>query len=129
MVYPHLVALEGVGEDTKRRYSTYLREITQNASRRTYIIYPNDSNFLPTCCSQVIPQHPLPSAPPGSIIINGNHPDPLHFSSSSLVSLKWTPNQLMNGCTVEDKSASWQQAVSVDMKNIIFMHCHQASAV
>ena len=64
----------------------------------------------------------LPMAPPGAVIING-HPggEPEHHS----VCLKWTPNRLMNGGTVEDKSASWQHAVAVDMKDIIFMHCHQ----
>ena len=58
-------------------------------------------------------------APPGSVIINGAE------SEWPSVCLKWTPNRLMNGGTVEDKSASWQHAVAVDMKDIIFMHCHQ----
>ena len=31
----------------------------------------------------------------------------------------------MNGSTIEDKSLSWQQAVSVDIASILFMHCHQ----
>ncbi len=30
----------------------------------------------------------------------------------------------MNGHTIVDKSASWQQAVSVDIASILFMHCH-----
>ena len=34
-------------------------------------------------------------------------------------------SRLMNGSTIEDKSASWQQAVGVDMNSILFMHCHQ----
>lgn len=74
----------------------------------------------------------LPMAPPGAVIINGGHPgpggrgaEPEHHS----VCLKWTPNRLMNGGTVEDKSASWQQAVAIDMKDIIFMHCHQVCTV
>ena len=41
------------------------------------------------------------------------------------MALKWTPNRLMNGCTIEDKSASWQQAISVEMNSILFMHCHR----
>ena len=65
----------------------------------------------------------LPLAPPGAVIING-HPEPEQQHS---VCLKWTPNRLMNGGTVEDKSASWQHAVAIDMKDIIFMHCHQVS--
>jgi hexokinase len=32
-VYPHLVAWEGVGEDTKKSYSACVREIPQNSSR------------------------------------------------------------------------------------------------
>ena len=47
--------------------------------------------------------------------------------SSSLV-LKWTPNQLMNGNTTEEKSASWQNAISIDLKTILFLHCHQVRA-
>ena len=60
-------------------------------------------------------------APPGAVIINGHPPEPEQYS----VCLKWTPNRLMNGSTVEDKSASWQHAVAVNMEDIIFMHCHQ----
>ena len=73
----------------------------------------------------------LPLAPPGAVIINGHAPphSPLGHEPPSethcAVCLKWTPNRLMNGGTVEDKSASWQHAVAVDMKDIIFMHCHQ----
>jgi hypothetical protein len=33
-VYPHLVAWEGVGEDTERSYSACQREISQNAPRQ-----------------------------------------------------------------------------------------------
>ena len=40
--------------------------------------------------------------------------------------LKWSPNSLMNGSTIEDKSASWQQALNVDLNCIQFIHCHQA---
>ncbi len=43
--------------------------------------------------------------------------------------LKWTPNRLMNGATIEDKSASWQQALVVDLDSIVFLHCHQVSKV
>ena len=46
--------------------------------------------------------------------------------ATSLV-LKWTPNQLMNGNTTEEKSASWQSAISIDLKTILFLHCHQVS--
>ena len=40
----------------------------------------------------------------------------------------YTPlNQLMNGSTVEDKSASWAQAINIDLSTIQFIHCHQGS--
>ena len=77
----------------------------------------------------------LPLAPPGAVIINGHAPphSPLGHEPPSethcAVCLKWTPNRLMNGGTVEDKSASWQHAVAVDMKDIIFMHCHQVPSI
>lgn len=41
--------------------------------------------------------------------------------------LKWTPNKLMNGMTIEDKSKSWQSAVSIDLSVIAFIHCRQVS--
>lgn len=48
-------------------------------------------------------------------------------TTSRRLVLKWTPNRLMNGATIEDKSASWQQAIHVDMASILFIHCHQVS--
>ena len=48
------------------------------------------------------------------------------YSTTTLV-LKWTPNQLMNGNTTQEKSASWQQALYIDLKTILFLHCHQVS--
>ena len=36
-------------------------------------------------------------------------------------------NQLMNGSTVEDKSASWAQAINIDLSTIQFIHCHQGA--
>ena len=44
---------------------------------------------------------------------------------ASSLFIKWTPNQLMNGHTTEEKSASWQKAISIDLKTILFLHCHQ----
>lgn len=50
------------------------------------------------------------------------------------VVLKWTPNSLMdggtgtaNGCSTGQatQSASWQQAVTVNLHSILYMHCHQ----
>jgi len=50
------------------------------------------------------------------------------------VVVKWTPNSLMdggtgtsNGCSSGQlsQSASWQQAVTVNLNSILYMHCHQ----
>ena len=51
----------------------------------------------------------------------------LQDSSTTTLVLKWTPNQLMNGHTTQEKSASWQQALYIDLKTILFLHCHQVS--
>ena len=62
------------------------------------------------------------------IITNfGQQPQALAQSetSSTTLVLKWTPNQLMNGNTTQEKSASWQQALYIDLKTILFLHCHQ----
>lgn len=45
--------------------------------------------------------------------------------TSNLLVLKWTPNKLMNGHTTEEKSASWQNAIYIDLNTILFIHCHQ----
>ena len=48
--------------------------------------------------------------------------------------LKWTPNSLMDGgaTTLNGSSAgqpaqnaSWEQAVTVQLDSILYMHCHQ----
>jgi hypothetical protein len=46
-------------------------------------------------------------------------------TTPSTLALKWTPNQVMNGHTIEDKSVSWQSALYIDLKTILFLHCHQ----
>lgn len=63
----------------------------------------------------------------------------LHQRSEGLA-LKWTPNQLMNGCCSEtsssgdslgssqDKSVYWEYALSVNMHDIVYLHCHQQSS-
>ena len=61
----------------------------------------------------------------------GNDPIPGYLSLHQAAiggfgCLKWSPNSLMNGSTIEDKSASWQQALNVDLNCIQFIHCHQA---
>nr|XP_004667899.1 small G protein signaling modulator 2 isoform X2 [Jaculus jaculus] len=51
----------------------------------------------------------------------------LHQSSESLT-LKWTPNQLMNGTlgdTELEKSVYWDYALVVPFSQIVCIHCHQ----
>ncbi|CAM1308797.1 SGSM2 (predicted) [Pycnogonum litorale] len=55
----------------------------------------------------------------------------LHQSGDFLV-IKWTPNQLMNGCYGEsspsdgqDKSLYWNYALNVNVHEIVYLHCHQ----
>ncbi|XP_017774865.1 PREDICTED: small G protein signaling modulator 1-like isoform X1 [Nicrophorus vespilloides] len=50
----------------------------------------------------------------------------LHQSAHNLT-IKWTPNQLMNGFAeeVQDKSVYWDYALQVRMDEIVYVHCHQ----
>ncbi|XP_068899808.1 small G protein signaling modulator 1-like isoform X1 [Tenebrio molitor] len=52
----------------------------------------------------------------------------LHQTASGLT-IKWTPNQLMNGFTdeVQDKSVYWDYALQVRLDEIVYVHCHQDS--
>jgi hypothetical protein len=45
-VFPHHVAWEGIGEDTKGRYSARLREISQNAFSYFRFFFSILHNFL-----------------------------------------------------------------------------------
>lgn len=51
----------------------------------------------------------------------------LHQSANSLT-IKWTPNQLMNGYSeaeIQDKSLYWDYAMNVQVDEIVYVHCHQ----
>ncbi|XP_071033938.1 small G protein signaling modulator 1 [Parasteatoda tepidariorum] len=57
----------------------------------------------------------------------------LHQNPEGLI-IKWTPNQLMNGCystndsatdSSQDKSIYWEYAMSVSVDEVVYMHCHQ----
>lgn len=58
----------------------------------------------------------------------------LHLTSSGMV-LKWTPNQIMNGCNSFDeslltktKTGYWDYALNIDFNTIVNLHCHQQSS-
>lgn len=55
----------------------------------------------------------------------------LHQTPEGLI-IKWTPNQLMNGCyatnedeTNQDKSIYWDYALNLKVDEIVYLHCHQ----
>ncbi|XP_057176704.1 small G protein signaling modulator 1 isoform X2 [Triplophysa rosa] len=48
--------------------------------------------------------------------------------TADLMTLKWTPNQLMNGNTGEldyEKSVYWDYAMTIRLEEIVYLHCHQ----
>ncbi|XP_077099896.1 small G protein signaling modulator 1 [Siphateles boraxobius] len=48
--------------------------------------------------------------------------------TADLMTLKWTPNQLMNGNVGEfdyEKSVYWDFAMSIRLEEIVYLHCHQ----
>ncbi|KAK6642141.1 hypothetical protein RUM44_013864 [Polyplax serrata] len=69
------------------------------------------------------------------LVLPKEHVDPvpgylsLHQSSHGLT-IKWTPNQLMNGYVEpenQDKSFYWEYALNVNIDEVVYVHCHQAS--
>ncbi|KAM6902211.1 small G protein signaling modulator 1 [Xenentodon cancila] len=48
--------------------------------------------------------------------------------TADLMTLKWTPNQLMNGNVGEldsEKSVYWDYAMTIRLEEIVYVHCHQ----
>uniref|UniRef100_A0A8C8ITS6 Small G protein signaling modulator 1b n=1 Tax=Oncorhynchus tshawytscha TaxID=74940 RepID=A0A8C8ITS6_ONCTS len=47
--------------------------------------------------------------------------------TADLMTLKWTPNQLMNGTVADDteKSVYWDFAMTIRLAEIVYLHCHQ----
>ncbi|CAL1569398.1 unnamed protein product [Knipowitschia caucasica] len=48
--------------------------------------------------------------------------------TAELMTLKWTPNQLMNGNVAEldsEKSVYWDFAMTIRLEEIVYLHCHQ----
>lgn len=48
----------------------------------------------------------------------------LHKSDESLL-LKWTPNKLMSGLCEREKSQFWDYALTVNLHDVVYIHCHQ----
>ncbi|XP_060048542.1 small G protein signaling modulator 1 isoform X2 [Erinaceus europaeus] len=48
--------------------------------------------------------------------------------TADVMTLKWTPNQLMNGCVGDldyEKSVYWDYAMTIRLEEIVYLHCHQ----
>ncbi|XP_053525885.1 small G protein signaling modulator 1 isoform X2 [Artibeus jamaicensis] len=48
--------------------------------------------------------------------------------TADVMTLKWTPNQLMNGSVGDldyEKSVYWDYAVTIRLEEIVYLHCHQ----
>lgn len=51
----------------------------------------------------------------------------LHQMTNSLT-VKWTPNQLMNSGDLIDKTSNyWGYALNINVDEIVYVHCHQSS--
>ncbi|KAM8885234.1 small G protein signaling modulator 1 [Spinachia spinachia] len=48
--------------------------------------------------------------------------------NADLMTLKWTPNQLMNGSVGDldyERSVYWDYAITIPLGEIVYLHCHQ----
>ncbi|XP_063310720.1 small G protein signaling modulator 1 [Pelobates fuscus] len=48
--------------------------------------------------------------------------------TADIMTLKWTPNQLMNGSVGDldyEKSVYWDYAMTIRLEEIVYLHCHQ----
>ncbi|XP_053219218.1 small G protein signaling modulator 1 isoform X2 [Podarcis raffonei] len=48
--------------------------------------------------------------------------------TADVMTLKWTPNQLMNGSVGDldyEKSIYWDYAMTIRLEDIVYLHCHQ----
>lgn len=48
--------------------------------------------------------------------------------TADVMTLKWTPNQLMNGSMGDldyEKSVYWDYAMTIRLEEIVYLHCHQ----
>uniref|UniRef100_A0A8C1SG46 Small G protein signaling modulator 1b n=1 Tax=Cyprinus carpio TaxID=7962 RepID=A0A8C1SG46_CYPCA len=87
----------------------YVESLHQN-SRATLLFGKNNVLVQPTDDMEAIPGYLS-----------------LH-QTADLMTLKWTPNQLMNGNVGEidyEKSVYWDYAMSIRLEEIVYLHCHQ----
>ncbi|XP_052856106.1 small G protein signaling modulator 1 isoform X1 [Drosophila gunungcola] len=87
----------------------YVESLHQN-SRTTLLYGKNNVLVLPKDVSEPMPGYLS-----------------LHQSIQSLT-IKWTPNQLMNGYNDGDggdKSFYWSYALNINVDEIVYVHCHQ----
>ncbi|XP_074968835.1 small G protein signaling modulator 2 isoform X17 [Phalacrocorax aristotelis] len=101
------------GSTSEDRFAASAREYVESLHQnsRTHLLY-GKNNVL------VQPKDDL-EAIPGYLS--------LHQSADSLT-LKWTPNQLMNGTLGDselEKSVYWDYALIVPLSQIVCIHCHQ----
>ncbi|XP_061585112.1 small G protein signaling modulator 1 isoform X2 [Cololabis saira] len=48
--------------------------------------------------------------------------------TADIMTLKWTPNQLMNGSVGDldyERSVYWDYAMTISLEDIVYLHCHQ----
>uniref|UniRef100_M4AHP5 Small G protein signaling modulator 1 n=1 Tax=Xiphophorus maculatus TaxID=8083 RepID=M4AHP5_XIPMA len=48
--------------------------------------------------------------------------------TADIMTLKWTPNQLMNGSVADldyEHSVYWDYAMTINLEEIVYLHCHQ----
>uniref|UniRef100_A0A3B5MTL2 Small G protein signaling modulator 1a n=1 Tax=Xiphophorus couchianus TaxID=32473 RepID=A0A3B5MTL2_9TELE len=48
--------------------------------------------------------------------------------TADIMTLKWTPNQLMNGSVADldyERSVYWDYAMTINLEEIVYLHCHQ----
>ncbi|OXB59636.1 hypothetical protein ASZ78_016527 [Callipepla squamata] len=101
------------GSTSEDRFAASAREYVESLHQnsRTHLLY-GKNNVL------VQPKDDL-EAIPGYLSLH---------QSADILTLKWTPNQLMNGTLGDselEKSVYWDYALIVPLSQIVCIHCHQ----
>ncbi|KAK4877826.1 hypothetical protein RN001_010332 [Aquatica leii] len=110
-------SLNTSSEDSSSRCTTqhiakdYVESLHQN-SRATLLFGKNNVLVSPPKAGHTEPM-------PGYLSLH---------QTANCLTIKWTPNQLMNGFTesdVPDKSIYWDYAIQVRLDEVVYVHCHQ----